>query len=381
MTVDVIIPTMGGREKYLCMAITSAISQLGVDDMIIVSNNGAHPAVRSVVENFNSDKIRYVEPPQFLSMPDHWDFALSHSTGEIVTIIGDDDALMPKTLEKVSRIFDDHPDVSAVSHNPAQYYWPDCLDVSKRNLFHEASPTGEIRKISAQDALQTVLSFDAWYGTLPYLYHGFVRRSVLVKISEIQDGSVFLRACPDIYSDFAISANIDKYIHLNDTLTIGGQGAKSNGINYALGTADGNNFISEMPKRLLPDFSARSITFHIYDAGTLVMHKFNVVRKNALSWRKFVDSACRDAVLYPDHRHEILGDLARISRSEFPGLWHFLTVSACNILKLPLVSYLLKSLLRWRERNVYGGWKNASDAGNITNVWELAQWLHQNPRA
>lgn len=382
MKVEVIIPTVPGRERYLRDAIQSCLSQAPrVDLSVLVSNNGGAESTKQVVEELADPRIRYAEPDAFLPMPLHWDFALKQSNGEVMTILGDDDALMPGALSQVSEFFDANRDIAALAHFPAQYYWPDFLDVSLRSRYFAKRGDGTIEVRSSKEALSHVLSFERWYGTLPFLYHGFVRRDALRAIADRQGGDVFIKAAPDIYSDLALAAVIDRYAVLSGCLTIGGQSAKSTGANFAQGTAEGALFLKEMPTAYLTPYNAKCLNFYMYDYFMTVLKVYGLSRTRPISWRRFIDGVCREAVVLPrDTTAEIARQMVEISRTEFGPTGQLAAILAASIIRFPPAAQFLGELLRRRQKYVFSNWQDASGVG-VTSTWGLAQWLESNPDA
>jgi glycosyltransferase involved in cell wall biosynthesis len=90
---------------------------------VLVSDNCSTDDTRAVVAGFSDPRLRYVRAPSRLSMAHHWEFALSHIHDGWVTVIGDDDAILPHALSVVNRIVAD-TGVEAVRSHSAEYRWP-----------------------------------------------------------------------------------------------------------------------------------------------------------------------------------------------------------------------------------------------------------------
>lgn len=382
MRIEVIIPTVPGRERYLSDAIESCLAQSGdVDFTVLVSNNGGSQVTKRAVEGFADRRIRLVEPDRFLPMPLHWDFALRQSVGEIISFIGDDDALMPGALKKVQDFFAEHRDIPALTHFPGQYYWPDYLDEGLRNRFLAKRGDGSIEVRKSGEALAKVLAFEEPYGSLPLLYHGFVRRNLLSQIAGIQGGNVFIKAAPDIFSDLALAAATDSYAVMSDCLSLGGQGAKSTGANFAKDTAEGAKFLSEMPSNYLTPFNSRCLTFYMYDYFSTVASIYGIEEHRPKSWRRFIDSVCREAVLLPRKTaNEIAMQMVQIANLEFDWIGRSVAFLAAALVRFPLTAWSAALLLRRRQRHVLEKWRSAADFG-ATSTWQLAQWLESHPEA
>lgn len=103
------------RPKYLADAIESVLLQDFRDVEIVISNNGADRAVREVVSKYLADdRVRYVEQPELLSMPAHWDKVTKELVGEYILFLTDRSVLRAGTLSflcKQIEIADTLPDV------------------------------------------------------------------------------------------------------------------------------------------------------------------------------------------------------------------------------------------------------------------------------
>src|SRR4051794_27043114 len=94
---SVVIPTPE-RADTPPFALRTCLDQKFDDYEVIVSDNHSSPATRAVVDEVAHPKVRYVRTPEPMAMSANWEFAVSHARGEYVTVLGDDDALLPHAL-------------------------------------------------------------------------------------------------------------------------------------------------------------------------------------------------------------------------------------------------------------------------------------------
>ena len=123
--ITVAIPTIAGRERYLSSSLRTCVTQ-NADFEILVSDNPGGDA-REVVAALGDPRIRYITPPGYFPMSAHWDFVLSEVQGEMVSIIGDDDGLMPGCIQRVHEIVEE-TGLVPVHHALANYFWSDGPD-------------------------------------------------------------------------------------------------------------------------------------------------------------------------------------------------------------------------------------------------------------
>src|SRR5204863_7515060 len=98
-----VIPTRE-RAETLQYSLRTCVEQ-GFDDYeIVVCDNCSSPATREVVEACTSPRVRYVRADRPLAMSANWELAVSHARGEYVTVLGDDDGLMPYALRELDAL-------------------------------------------------------------------------------------------------------------------------------------------------------------------------------------------------------------------------------------------------------------------------------------
>lgn len=243
MKITVAIPTISGREKYLASALRTCVEQDYDNLEIVVSDNSSGEAL-AIVNSFKDERIKYIRPGKYLSMSAHWDFMVTHFTGDIVTIIGDDDGLMPGALHRVSNIVHAHG-LFPVQHALVNYCWPDFPDKESCNKFWFIQPPGCASRLEeSRDFLIDLCRAKSHYIHGPMIYHNFIPSEVVKELNS--NGSMFHRCSPDIYSSISIALHTEKFIKTQDVLTISGQGARANGASVRDGGADGKRFIREM---------------------------------------------------------------------------------------------------------------------------------------
>lgn len=243
MKITVAIPTIAGRTHYLQSCLQTCVEQDYQDVQILVSDNSPG-AAEATVRAFRDPRVRYIRPDRYLPMARHWDFMIPHMTGDLVTVIGDDDGLMPGALMEVAAICSRHG-LQPIQHTIAHYCWPDVADVSRRNTFwlHQPSGAGE-RIVHAEDYLEKLCRCEVRYIDGPMVYHNFVPRELLRGLA--RDGSVFHRASPDIYTAVTVALNTPTFISTRSVLTVAGEGAKSNGAQSREGGEEAVRFLRDM---------------------------------------------------------------------------------------------------------------------------------------
>ena len=106
MKFTLIIPTKN-RQKTAIKAVKSGVLSNYKNLEIIVSDVSDDDSLRYKVKELSDSRIRYHYHSESLSMKNNWEFAVSQATGDYVTIIGDDDALMPDGFSFAAIIISD----------------------------------------------------------------------------------------------------------------------------------------------------------------------------------------------------------------------------------------------------------------------------------
>jgi Glycosyl transferase family 2 len=223
--ITVIIPTRE-RSDVLQKALATVTAQDYEALEIIVSDNGSRDGTADVVRAVDDRRIRYLNTGRRLSMSHNWEFALSHVQDGWVTILGDDDGLLPRTLRRVAEIIRS-TDVQAIRTLTCSYLWPSLTGLSFGRMYVPRRGRSEVR--SAAQWLGKVLRGQASYPDLPMLYSGgYVHVSVLERIRE-RMGAFYHSCIPDVYSAVAIASTIDRYLFVHEPLAINGASRHSTG--------------------------------------------------------------------------------------------------------------------------------------------------------
>jgi glycosyltransferase involved in cell wall biosynthesis len=223
--ITVIIPT---RER--CGVLESSLRTVTMQDYdnleIIVSDNFSQDDTCATVLRAHDSRIRYLNTGKRLNMSHNWEFALSHVDDGWVTFMGDDDGLMPRSMQTVADTIRT-TQAKVIRSNFCVYDWPGVLGRERGQLVVPLASGVETRKSSHW--LADALHGRVRYSQLPMIYNGgFIHISVMKQIKE-RLGSFFLSANPDIYTAIAIARITDDYLYIREPLVISGTSKHSNG--------------------------------------------------------------------------------------------------------------------------------------------------------
>jgi hypothetical protein len=221
----IIIPTRE-RAATLEHALRTVTDQAFASLEIIVSDNASTDNTRAIVEANGDPRIRYLNTGKRISMAHNWEFALGHARGEWVGFIGDDDGLLPDSLERVDTIARANP-VDLIRSRPGNFLWPSLLGTQGGHLSLPIGGRSRVRR--CDEALKAVLAGDESYLSLPTLYTGgYVRRAALDR-ARAPDGTFFLSRIPDVYSAVVLCATCETFYWSAYPLAINGASMASTG--------------------------------------------------------------------------------------------------------------------------------------------------------
>jgi len=246
---SIIIPTRN-RANLLQYALLSAARQDFDDYEIIVSDNHSEDATPEVVRRLGEGRVRYARAIRALSMPDSWEFALSHARGEYITYLCDDDAIRPLLLQKLADTLS-REETDIVSWPFGAIYYHDSWDnVTDRNTLHYAVPSGRALRVKADDVCEE-LSNCRFSHHLPRLLNSCAHRKLL---SEIQHrlGRVFWPTCPDYTAGIAQLAFRKELIYLDELMLVWGVGKESIGASQSNRGRAAEVFLEELRNDNIP---------------------------------------------------------------------------------------------------------------------------------
>ncbi|MFM7097290.1 MAG: glycosyltransferase, partial [Gemmataceae bacterium] len=158
---------------------------------VLVSDNASVDETPELLKTFQDSRLRVIRTPARCSMRANWEYALSHVSDGWVTVIGDDDAILPGAHEMVQKIYAE-TGVEAIRSLTAFYKWPD-----KEHLGGLKIPLSRgysVLKTSRE--LSRVMSGQKRYTILPMLYNGgFIKVSALWRMA-LSNGTVFGGSIP-----------------------------------------------------------------------------------------------------------------------------------------------------------------------------------------
>lgn len=194
---------------------------------IIVSDNLSADQTRDVVESARDPRIRYLSTGRRLSMSENWEFALSHVTGDWVTVVGDDDGLLRECLSKIDALATE-TGAHAISSSMCSFLWPALTGGCRSGILSVPVREGWERRRTAEWRAR-VLAGRSTYPMLPMLYTGGFVSTGALQAARLADGRFYRSCIPDVYSTMVLSRILPEYVHCWEPVTISGLSRHSTG--------------------------------------------------------------------------------------------------------------------------------------------------------
>lgn len=232
---SLIIPTRNGA-KYINAPIETILSQDFLDMELIVSVNHSDDGTLDRLKNFSDPRLKVITPPKILSMGGHYEWCLRQAKGEWVTIIGDDDGVMPFFFDEAERLLErwKGSGVEAFSFRRAYYFWPGC-EASYGDIVLSVSGHRREYKMWPKLALFRAVLFDLNHFDLPQIYtNNLVRRDLIERIIAKSGGSFYHELNPDVYSGVAVAILAKKWVRSEWPIFWTGTSPKSVGMATAV---------------------------------------------------------------------------------------------------------------------------------------------------
>ncbi len=230
----ILIPTLNGAAT-LGSTLATCYAQDYKDVRIIVSDNWSEDATAEIVQSWKDrdGRIEYLRPPKRLSMSSHWEWAIRTLMDDdaYLIVLGCDDAIMPGALRYASELLSILPEAQCLAWHTNYYHYPDLSDPSMagRMMLHLGRSI-EVRE--TRTWLQRTAMGNVHYTALPNVYHGLTQMACLRTLA--QDSAQMIRSLtPDMYLSLALCCTLEKYVFLNEPLSLNVISKASNGFSQS----------------------------------------------------------------------------------------------------------------------------------------------------
>ena len=266
--VSVLLPIYNG-EKYIFDSITSIVDQTDQDYELIISIDSGSDSSERVARRFeeSNERVRVFAHAQRLGMRGNYDFLINKAKGSWLTILGQDDAMMPFAISELRRSCEKVPEMSALVSRRAYAFWPDTNGDFGRHQFIYPIGVNRVSEVSSMRFLINCLKGKSEYSQGPQLYTGsFISRKVVLEFLSNQNGELFPYPIPDVSSSASILLATRNFHYSDLPLFIVGTSRSSTGalIDNSLKSKDTSPAIQKL---YLEAFNGDSKKFEIPGLG------------------------------------------------------------------------------------------------------------------
>jgi glycosyltransferase involved in cell wall biosynthesis len=225
---SIVIPTCD-RANLLAATIPSCLLCPYPNLEVVVSDNYSSPETAAVVSKFlNDSRVRYVRTSARLSMPDHWDFAWRHATGDYIIMNGDDDAIAPSLPQKLREV-SSSLNAALMSWHVGLYVHPDWDNPDEVNSYTFLS--GHSRALIDVDPLSVFASYAKL--DITTLFPQGTRICFSARLAERaveRFGKLFWGPYPDFSAPLILLGLLrhERYVYIDELLGYGGRSKLSN---------------------------------------------------------------------------------------------------------------------------------------------------------
>lgn len=351
---SIIIPAWNGL-KYLPTCVGSIVSQGYTDYELIISDDHSTDGTKEYLATLATNQnIRVIEPPESMSMTEHWEWALSHAKGLWLIFVGQDDGLQPYFFRLADKLTDiaSRKGLRTIMSRRAFFFWEGCGALyGDLAVNYHATNKLKVRN-SKYEALKALLGIQVYF-ELPEMYTtSLFERSILVEARDRQAGRV-LTCHPQDANLGVIACSLDTH-YLKSYIPLGWVGTSPKSAGMAIASSDGQapapEQIGELAKTYKRKIEQSKLT---YDA---LAGDFSLGDASVYFWQAFLKTpSLRDPRLNAflvsrQFKTVFLGALkARLQhqnqfRRKLSQFQHIVAVNQCSPFLVGCVALLISGL-------------------------------------
>jgi hypothetical protein len=230
MKLSLLLPTRNGGHM-LENVLHSALDDPDPEIELVVSNNASEDETATVLACFAHDpRLQVITLEQAVEVTDNWQVALERSSGDYVSLIGDDDMLLPRYFSRARELLElhDYPDV--LSFNAYGFAYP---GFAGSPLAHYADPfysndpsmprDAPIPLAQRMAAVRQVFEFQ--FPMHLNMQCTLIARSAIERLSD----GLLKPPFPDFYGLNALLMRAASWVHTDQRLVVVGVSPKSFG--------------------------------------------------------------------------------------------------------------------------------------------------------
>lgn len=226
----ILLPTRNGA-SLLDGCVRSVLDQDYRDFELVISDNASDDGTGEILAGFASDpRVRLLRQDEPIGVTDNWNACLAACTSERLTLIGDDDLLLPGYFERVDALLERHDNPDVLLHNAYAFAFPGFAgsDVSQYDdSFCKPAPPlpaeGDVSAELRRGVVESLFRFD--FPTPLNMQLANVTRAVL----DALPGAQFKPPFPDFWALAGLMLRVDRWAMSPERLVVIGVSPKSFG--------------------------------------------------------------------------------------------------------------------------------------------------------
>jgi glycosyltransferase involved in cell wall biosynthesis len=294
---SIVIPTRN-RAEYLPHAVRSVLVSDRDDIELIVSNNHSSDGTDKFLSGLNDSRLRVVQPSVLLPMAGHYEFAINEARGDWITLLGDDDAVMPYIFERLDHYIAEFTGAEIISSVRAYYFWEGCEDLYGNNVVSYQSRQNAALRSTKQDLISVLKGARSCFD-MPQIYTtAMIKRSLYNEIKSKSGGCFYHSIIPDMYSVVALCLVRDCYLRVEEPLFWVGTSNKSMGRSDRIyRDADQFNEYDRAAHPCVPRKISDQISYAIHSNAFGAMYIYECLLSSPLKQKEHLSSHLRTRVL------------------------------------------------------------------------------------
>lgn len=254
---SLVIPARNGG-VYLKACIETIISQEG-DYELIISDDHSEDSSLEYLNSLTSPRIKVVRPPKFLSMAEHWEWALSHASGEWLMFIGQDDGLQKYFFSLADKLTELalKERIRVIMSRRAYYFWPGC-EFFYGDICTSYIADSRVKVCNSRwEAFKALIGIQHYF-ELPQMYtSSLFHRTLIEEARKRQQGKIFV-SHPQDANLAAIACSLETN-YLKSLIPLGwvGSSPKSAGMAVLANASDAKIEDQESLRNLKKDYEKK----------------------------------------------------------------------------------------------------------------------------
>ena len=181
---SILIPTYNKCE-YLKFTLETILKNKNKNFEVIISNDYSNDDTDNLLKNIKDERVKAIKPPIKLTQAKNYEFLLNLANGEWVTILGDDDGILPNFFSTLDKLIEKYPNNEIFKFKRAIYYWENVSDIyGDRVVFYENLARKEKLKNSKIDLFLSLCGLKTAQD-LPMIYtSGIIKKDLINRIKK-----------------------------------------------------------------------------------------------------------------------------------------------------------------------------------------------------